>query len=82
MPCSKCDGSLDTSGTPHWCKACRAKYKREYDATVKEMTESRGYAAGVTAMRTYLAENFRQYGSAGFSGSEIADTIMQVKGPF
>jgi hypothetical protein len=45
------------------------------------MTESRGYATGVTAMRHYLAANFRQYGSAGFTGIEIADTIMRVKGP-
>lgn len=81
--CSKCSGELDTTGYPKWCKACRASNKRDYEATKKEMAESRGFAAGVSAMRTYLAENFQQYGSSGsFTGMEIAATIMQVKGPF
>lgn len=83
MPiCTKCESDLDTTGYPLWCKACRAKHKREYEATRKEMTESRGFAAGVTAMREYLAVNFRQYGTAGsFTGLEIAQTIMSVRGP-
>lgn len=82
MQCSKCDGVLDTTGTPKWCRACRAKYKREYEATVKEMTESRGYAAGVSAMRDYLAQNFAKYGSCGsFSGYEISQTIKSVRFP-
>lgn len=80
--CSKCENSLDTTGSPKWCRACRAKYKREYDATVKDMTESRGFCAGITAMRQYLAERFRSYGTQGaFTGSEIAGIIMQAKGP-
>ncbi len=81
--CSKCDKALDTTGYPLWCRSCRAANKREYENTRREMQESRGYAAGVTAMRHYLAENFRRYGTAGsFSGVEIAATIMQVRGPF
>lgn len=80
--CSKCDGALDTEGYPRWCKKCRAAHRREYEATKKEMSESRGFAAGMSAMREYLATNFRQYGSAGsFTGYEIADTIMRAKGP-
>jgi len=80
--CSKCGNALDTTGSPKWCRACRAKYKREYDATVKEMTESRGFAAGCTAMREYLAKRFSEYGAAGsFSGIEIAKIIAQAKGP-
>jgi len=46
------------------------------------MTESRGFAAGCTAMRLYLAENFAKYGTAGsFAGSEIAAIIRTVPGP-
>ena len=81
--CSKCGGNLDrkTNGSARWCKACRAKYQLEYEATRKEMSGTQQFAAGVSAMREYLARNFRQYGSAGFSGHEIAETIMKVKGP-
>ncbi len=83
--CGKCTGALDTEGYPKWCKACRAKYHREYQReylnSKKQMTESKSFAEGVTAMRVYLAENFRRYGAAGFTGSEIAQTILTVKGP-
>lgn len=80
--CSKCNKELDTTGYPLWCKSCRAANKREYEATKKEMQESRGYAAGVAAMRAYLADNFARYGSAGsFNGNEIAHTIRTVPGP-
>lgn len=80
--CSKCSASLDTTGYPLWCKACRAANKRDYESTKREMTEGKGFAAGVQAMRQYLAENFRRYGSQGaFTGNEIAQTILNVKGP-
>lgn len=80
--CTKCDQLLDTTGYPLWCKSCRAKHKREYEATKKEMQESRGYCAGMSAMREYLASKFQQYGSAGsFTGYEIAATIRQCAGP-
>jgi hypothetical protein len=79
--CSKCEKPLDSTGFPKWCMDCRAKYRREYDATKKEMAESRSFAAGMTAMREHLAKNFSQYGPAGFTGTEIARLILQVKGP-
>lgn len=79
--CTKCEAPRDTTGYPLWCTKCRTKHKREYEATKREMTESRGYATGVTAMRRYLAERFRQYGSGSFTGYEIAATILNVKGP-
>ena len=80
--CSKCQGPLDGAAGQNWCKACRAKYQREYEATRKQMTESHGFQAGVTAMRQYLVQRFSQYGTAGsFSGQEIAATIAQCKGP-
>ncbi len=78
----RCNNPLDTTGYPLWCKACRATNKRETEATKKEMTESRGYAAGVSAMRDYLAMKFGEYGAqGGFSGTEIAHYIRQSKGP-
>ncbi len=81
-PCRKCGKILDTEGSPRWCKVCRAKYQREYKDIVKEMTESRGFAAGMTAMREYLVANFARYGTQGsFTGAEIAAVIQRAKGP-
>lgn len=80
--CSRCTEPLDTTGSPTWCKACRAKYQREYKALRAEMTESRGFAAGVSAMRAYLAEQFAKLGAGGFTGSEVASLIRQSQGPF
>lgn len=82
-PCSKCAGELDTSGYPLWCKKCRATNKREYEATKKEMQESRGYSAGVSAMRDYLMKHFGTFGSSGdFSGNDVAKMIQNCRGPF
>lgn len=79
--CSKCSSELDTSGYPQWCKVCRAKYKREYDETKAKLTESRGYAAGISAMRAFLYTRFDRLGSGSFSGREIADIIARTPGP-
>lgn len=85
VECSKCGEPVDREipdNTAQWCRACRAKYQREYQAMRKEMTQSRGYAAGVAAMRGFLAENFLNYGTAGsFTGAEIASIIMTCRGP-
>jgi hypothetical protein len=85
LKCSKCNGELDregTEGTAHWCKGCRAKYQREYEATRKEIVRSKGFKEGVAAMREYLARNFRQYGTQGsFTGNEICGMILTCKGP-
>lgn len=81
-PCSKCNSPLDTTGYPKWCKSCRAAHKREYEATKKEMQESRGFAAGQSAMRSYLVQQFARYGTQGaFTGYEIARMIQNCKGP-
>lgn len=79
--CSKCTEPLDTAGSPPWCKACRAKYQRDYKAIRAEMTESRGYAAGVSAMREHLAKRFEHLGAGSFSGAEVAYLVRQSKGP-
>lgn len=72
---------LDTAGSPPWCKTCRAKYQRDYKAMRAEMSESRGFAAGVSAMRAYLAAHFERLGSGSFSGYESAHLIRQSRGP-
>ena len=79
--CSRCEGPLDTTGYPLWCKKCQSAYRREYQATRKQMSESRGFCAGVTAMRNFLAKQFAQYGAGSFSGTEIAALILQSKDP-
>lgn len=80
--CSKCEKPLDTSGFPHWCKACRAKNQREYMALRKEMAETRGFAAGVSAMREYVAANFEVYNFPQvFTGVEIARIVRTCADP-
>ncbi len=81
LKCSRCESELDTEGTPRWCKKCRAKYQREYQALRKEMGESRGFAAGCSAMREFMAEHFRTFGSARFSGVEVWDMIRKAGVP-
>ena len=81
MNCTKCNVELDTTGYPLWCKACRAQYKREHEGIRKEMTEGRGFALGVKAMREWLAQNFAEvYASGGnWNGYQIGKIIMQVQ---
>jgi hypothetical protein len=80
--CSKCEKPLDTDGFPHWCKSCRARYKREYEALRKDMAETRGYAAGVSAMREFVASNFAAYALPRmFSGAEIAHIVRTCSEP-
>ncbi len=76
--CSRtdCGKPLDTSGSPPWCKACRAKYQRDYQSLRKEMSESRGYAAGVSAFRDHIVKKFEAIGtSANFTGSVAAQWV-------
>lgn len=80
--CSRCEKTLDTTGNPRWCKACRAKYQREYRDLESQMTETRGYAAGLSAMREYLAENFARYSPIQtWNGQSIAKIIRDCAGP-
>ncbi len=80
--CSKCEGVLDTTGYPKWCKSCRAKNKREYEATKKEMSETRGFAAGVSAAKAFVASEFETAirGSM-INGFEAARLVRACKGP-
>ncbi len=79
--CSKCEGQLDTTGYPKWCKSCRAKNKREYEATKKEMSETRGFAAGVSAMRQLLCDELRGRGPAMYKASDLYNWARTCKGP-
>jgi predicted amidophosphoribosyltransferase len=79
--CSKCGATLDREGSPKWCKSCRAKYQREYEATKSEMVESRSFAAGCGQMRQFLADHFASFGNARFSGTEVWDMIRKVGVP-
>jgi hypothetical protein len=82
VTCSKCDGALDTTGYPHWCKRCQNAYRKEYGATKNEMQETRGYAAGVSAMREFLATNFEAYLPPRiFTGAEIAHIVRTCGEP-
>jgi hypothetical protein len=72
LKCGRCESDLDTEGSPRWCKKCRAKYQREYQSLRKEMNESRGYAAGCSAMRDFMVGYFAQFGNVRLSGFEAS----------
>ncbi len=83
LKCSRCEEALDTTGFPRWCKACQNKYRRELNATRKQMQETRGYAAGVSAMRAHLVKLFNDIRGGGtFTTAEVAYYIQQCRGPF
>ncbi len=79
--CRRCDKALDTTGYPLWCQSCRSKHRKEYNATVKDMTESRGFAAGVSAMRQLLADELRRRGPGMYSARDLYNWVKLCKGP-
>ena len=81
--CTKCGTNprATEAGNNPWCKECRAAYQKSYSDAKAKMTESRGFAAGVTAMRWALARRFESFGRGMFSGLEVADVIRKAPGP-
>jgi len=79
--CTKCGQARDTIGYPKWCKACRSTYKREYAELKEGMSETRGYSAGISAMRDCAAREFDRLGSGSFAAFEVAALIRQMPGP-
>jgi hypothetical protein len=77
--CTRCEKDLDTTGYPRWCRACKGKYQREYNATRKEMHETRGFAAGASAFRAAVVARMRLFGSAHFSGAEVASMVERFQ---
>ena len=76
-----CESSLDTAGSPQWCKSCRAKYQREYQALRKEMSEGRGFAAGVAAFRAHIVGKFLAIPSSSRIDSHAAAAWVKTE-PF
>lgn len=80
--CSKCEKPLDTTGFPKWCKSCIAAYKREYRRTKEDMSEGRGFAAGVSATKSFLATEFEHaIRGAQINGFEAARLVRACRGP-
>lgn len=88
--CSKCGANLDrdtTEGTANWCKACRAKYQREYQATRAEMAEKKaksegrreGYGFGYQDAIETAASKFTAMGGRVMSAAEAAAIVRKVQ---
>ena len=78
LKCSRCEADIDTTGSPRWCKKCRAKYQREYQALRVEMVNGRAHAAGAAAAREALAAHFLRFPNSMFSGTEIWAMIQKA----
>lgn len=80
--CSKCNEELDTEGTPKWCKACRAKYQKEYQATKEGKAEAAGFALGAEAMRQEVVNSFAKVPAGGLMmAGEIAAYVAGLPAP-
>ena len=81
--CSKCKEKprADPDGTNPWCLDCRAKYMKEYRATVEGKAEAKGFARGARAMQEALAKSAEGMGSGSLSGYEIASIIRDMPPP-
>lgn len=79
--CTKCGAPRDTTGYPLWCRACRAKYKKENDEIRGELVKNQKFREGAEEMREMLAEQFAKYGPGMFSGDEISALILQAPDP-
>ena len=77
----QCSNDLDTTGSPKWCKVCRARYQREYKDTVREMAESKAFSDGCAVTRDALARAFAVYPNSIFYGLEIAQKIHEFQAP-
>jgi hypothetical protein len=80
--CSKCEKPLDTTGFPKWCKACQNAYRQEYRRTRLDMSETRGFAAGVASTKAFIASEFEKaIRGAQINGYEAARLVRACRGP-
>lgn len=81
MPlCAKCQTNEATSQT--WCKACRAKYQREYEDTKEDKAFRRGFQAGVEAQRTDYVDRWLWFpGDALVSCADVAKNLNEAPRP-
>lgn len=81
--CSKCQEHPRAAedGTNPWCKACRAKYAKEYRDGLAARQFSYGFIKGIEAMRERLMREFTRLGSGSFTGDEISYLIAGMTPP-
>jgi hypothetical protein len=79
--CRKCKGSLDRNGQPEWCKACWAKYHREYEGTKEEKVAAKAFCEGAEAMRHVLVRAFMGHAIGMMYGAQCAKYISLVAPP-
>lgn len=80
--CSKCGSGLDTKGYPHWCRACRAKYKREYEDVRASMLEAQAFSRGAEAMQRLIAERLRKASPGGLMMvGEVVAWVSRLERP-
>jgi len=72
--CSKCKERprAHPESTNPWCRQCNTEKQVEYQGNVKEMTETRSFAAGCAAMREFMVTYYAQFGNVKLSGFEAS----------
>lgn len=64
-----------------WCSEHKADAQRKHVKQRDDLMERRGFAKGVTAMRSLLVEKFAYLGGGMLTGSDVAQYIQQAPGP-
>jgi hypothetical protein len=76
--CGKCGAEMDAPGKPRWCKACRAKYQKEYQLRRAHEERSEGFTEGATAMKAMLlAGVLSAHPAAVLKCAEVANWISR-----
>ncbi len=81
--CSKCKERprAHPESTNPWCRQCNTEKQMEYQGNRQDMMESRGFAAGQSYIRDFLAGYFMQWPNARISGIEISQMIRKAGVP-
>lgn len=77
--CSKEGCESPRSGKKPWCKEHLAEYQRNYQGTIVDMSERRGFARGVIAMRDAVIARFEGLKAARLDGPTAAEIVKQMQ---
>lgn len=79
--CRNARADQNPEATNRHCHEHRREAQRKYVEVTMEKQEGKGFVKGAQSMRECVAKEFFDQGGGMFSGSEIAQLVMQMPGP-
>ncbi len=78
--CTECgEQPRDGDGYPKWCKPCRKAYDQKYRKLKAEMSETKGFAAGVAAFRAHIVGKFLEIPSSARIDAQAAAAWVKTE---